>query len=121
MAAEEPDFAGFLLSDETGQIAGTKACIERANLGTRLSEAGVFCGNGEVAYNMQYMASADGKSVYHGNDGLRKTADLHLHIQHVQTGHTIIAYISSVAFHIHVATGTEGHVAGSGEQYNADA
>ena len=69
---------------------------------------------------MQHMAASDGISVYHRDDGLGQRADLFLHVQYVETGHSVCSHISSAAFHMHVATRTEGFVACSGQHHNAD-
>ena len=69
---------------------------------------------------MQYVSATNGVSVYHGNNRLRDRADLFLYIQHIQARYTVGSYITSVSFYVHVATGTEGFVAGSGQYHYID-
>src|SRR5215208_4533368 len=47
-----------------------ESAVEAADLRTDLSELRVVSGDGEVAYHVQDVASADGVSRHHRNDGL---------------------------------------------------
>ena len=67
------------------------------------------------------MAAANGVSIHHGNHRLRQTADLHLHIKHIQPRHAIGAHISATTFHIHIAPATKSLVAGTGKNHHANA
>ena len=53
------------------------------------------------------MTTTDGIAVDHRNDGLRQSAYLHLHVEHRETGHTLVVDITATTFHVHVATATE--------------
>ena len=69
---------------------------------------------------MEHVASADGKAVDRRNHGLGQRTDLFLHLQHIQTGHTVVPDISPMPFHVHVSSGTKGLVARSGQHDHAD-
>ena len=66
------------------------------------------------------MAAADSKAVDHGNDGLGQAAYLLLHIEHVETRHTVAADIAAAALDVHIAACTEGFVACAGQDDHAD-
>ena len=53
------------------------------------------------------MSATYGITVHHRNHGLGQSANLHLHIQHTQAGHTLFVYISSTTFHVHITTTAE--------------
>ena len=89
MFAQKPNFARFLLSHHAGEIGRTEAGIERTDLRPRLSEDGILGSNGEIAHHVKHMSATDGIAIDHGDDGLRKAPYLHLHIEHIETGHTI--------------------------------
>ena len=69
---------------------------------------------------MQHVSATDGKSVHHGDDGLRQTAYLHLHIEHRQTWNTIVINISAAPFDLHITARTERFIARSCQQYYTD-
>ena len=62
---------------------------------------------------MQHMSPSDGIAVHHRNHRLGQPADLHLHIEHRETRHTLVVHIAASPFHMHVATRAESvlHVA----------
>ena len=62
---------------------------------------------------MQDMPSADGIAVNHRDNRLGQAPDLHLHVEHIQSGHTVRTYISAPALDVHVASGAESQVAGT--------
>ena len=66
------------------------------------------------------MAATDGEAIDHSNDGLRKRADLLLHVKHVEARHIVLAHITSATLVVHVSTCTEGHVASARKEHNAD-
>ena len=78
LAAEIPDFAGFFLADDAGEVAGAEAAIERTDLRAGLAETGVVRGDGEIADDVQHVAAADRVAGDHGDDGLRQGADFFL-------------------------------------------
>ena len=57
---------------------------------------------------MEHMTTADGITIDHRDDGLRQTADLHLHIEHRETRHPLVVDIAATPLHVHVTTRTEG-------------
>ena len=67
---------------------------------------------------MQHMSAADGIAIHHCYDRFWQRTNLLLHIKHVEARHTVVADISATAFHIHVATGAESLVAGTGENHD---
>ena len=69
---------------------------------------------------MEHVPSADGKTVDRRNHGLGQRTDLFLHLQHIQTGHTVVPDISPVPFHVHVASGTKSLVAHSCQHHHTD-
>lgn len=64
---------------------------------------------------MQDVSSADGVAVDHRYDRLRQPPYLHLYVEDVEPRHTILAYVSATSFDMHVATGAESLVTGTGE------
>ena len=113
LAAEEPEFTGFLLAYDTSQIRRTKSGIEAAHARPCLTEDGVFRRNGQVADYVKHMSATDGISVDHGNHRFRDGTNLFLYVEHIQTGNAVSTYVSAVAFHVHVASGAESLVASS--------
>ena len=69
LLAEEPNLAGFLLTDHTGQVGRAKAGIETAHLRAGLTEDGVLACNRQVAHDVQHVTTANGIAVDHGYDG----------------------------------------------------
>ena len=53
------------------------------------------------------MAAAHGKTIDHGDHGFRDRTNLLLHLEHVQSRHSVSSDVSSAPFHVHVATGTK--------------
>ena len=64
LTTEEPDFAGFFLTDVASEIGGTESSIETTDLGTCLSETGILGSDREVAHDVKYVASTDSVPVY---------------------------------------------------------
>ena len=120
LAAHEPDFTRFLLSDAAGEIARPEPCIEGTDAGPGLSEHGILARNRQVADDLKHMAAADRKAVHHGDDGFGERTDLFLHVEHIEPRHTCGVNVASDPFDMHVAPGAEGLVAGTGENYYAD-
>ena len=69
---------------------------------------------------MEHMTATDGIAIHHGDNRLRQAANLHLYIEHVETRHTIVAYISTPALHMHITTGTERLVASTRQDNHTD-
>ena len=79
------------------------------------------------------MSTTDGIAIHHRNDRFGQTTDLHLHIEHRETGHPLLIDIAATSLHVHVATRAEGmlHVVnglalrhrrhGTRQQHHADA
>ena len=120
LPAQEPYLTGFLLPYDTSQIRGTETGVKTPYARTGLSENGIVRSYRQVAHHMEHVASADGKAVDRRNHGLGQRTDLFLHLQHIQTGHTVVPDISPVPFHVHVASGTKGLVARSGQHDHTD-
>ena len=120
LAAEEPDFTCFLLSYNTCQVRRAESGIKTSHLRTGLPENGILRSDGQVAHHMKHMAAAYGISVHHSDDGLRQRTDLLLHIQHIQTGHTVRPNVTSMPFHVHVASATESLVTGARQHHDID-
>src|SRR5581483_1780469 len=84
LAAEEPDLARFLLTDDSRQIRRSKSCVERADPRPGLSEARIVGCDRQVADDMQNVTAADRISRHHRDDRLRHAANLFLHIENVE-------------------------------------
>ena len=69
---------------------------------------------------MEHVAAADSIAVDHRNDGLRQSPDLHLHVEHRQSGHALVVDIAATPLDVHVATRAEGLVAGTRQQHHPD-
>ena len=54
------------------------------------------------------MSATDGIAVHHSDDWLWQSANLHLHIEHAQSGHALLVDVATMTFHMHVATRAEG-------------
>ena len=104
LSAHKPYLACLFLSYDTSQITASEARIKRTHLRTRLSEDSILRGNRQVAHQVQHVSTPNGITVHHRYHGLWQTANLHLHIQHTQTGHALIIHISATPFHVHIAT-----------------
>ena len=63
-----PNFAGFLLSDDAGEVAGAKAAVEAPDFGAGLPEDGVVGGDAEVADDVEDVPAADGVAGNEGDD-----------------------------------------------------
>ena len=78
------------------------------------------------------MSATNGITIHHRNNRLGQATNLHLHIEHAQTGHTLFIYITSTTLYVHIATTAEcmlyigqsltlGHLAHStSKQYHTD-
>lgn len=115
LAAEVPDFPGFFLADDAGEVTGAEAAIEAADLGAGLAEARVVCGDGEIANDVEDMAAADGVACDHGDDGFGQGADFFLEIEHVEAGNAVAADVAGVATDFLIAPGAECEIARAGE------
>jgi hypothetical protein len=67
-----------------GKDGGAEAAVKATYLRTDLSETGVIRGDGQVAYHVQHVASADRVSGDHRHHGLRATPDLHVKVSNVK-------------------------------------
>src|SRR5215208_6569837 len=94
-----------------------ESAVEAADLRTDLSELRVVSGDGEVAYHVQDVASADGVSRHHRNDGLGAAPDLDVQIRDVEapdrlssrgaTGRVRVFEVSGVSSYLLVPTRAE--------------
>ena len=64
------------------------------------------------------MSTTDSVAVDHGDDRLWQSADLHLHIEHIQAWHTVSTDISTASLDVHVATRAECLVAGARKNHH---
>ena len=119
LAAQVPDFTGFFLAYDAGQVGGAQPPVEGAHLGAGLSEFGVVRRNGQVADDVEDMPSADGIAGHHGDDRLGHGADGALHVQNVQARYAVFADVARISAHFLVAAGTEGVRAFPGEDDHA--
>ena len=121
LAAQEPDLLGLLEADGAGHQSGAEAAVEAADPRPGLAEAGIVGGDGQIADQMQHMAAADGIARHHGHHRLGQGADLALQIQHIEIVHALLVVVAAVvAADPLIAAGTEGQVAGAGQDDDAD-
>ena len=120
LAAKEPDFTSFLLAHVAGEIRGTESPVETTDFRSCLSETGVLGSDREVAHDMKHVASTDGVSVYHGDDGFRERTDGLVQVEHVEARHAVFINVASYSFHFLVASGTKCFIPGSREYNNAN-
>ena len=120
MAAHKPDFAGFLLSHDTRQIGRTEASVERTYFRACLSKDGVVRSYGEVAHEVENVASANGIAVDHRNDGFGQRTYLFLHIEDIETGHAVATDITAATFDIHIAARAESLIASTRQDNDTD-
>ena len=57
---------------------------------------------------MEYVASAYGEAVDHGDDGLGYAAYLALDVEDGEVGYAVGADVAAASFDVHVAAGAEG-------------
>ena len=120
-AAQEPDLAGLLLTDDAGHVGGAPAAVEGADFRTGLAELGVVGGDGQVAHHVQHVAAPDCIPGHHGDHGFRAGADVALEVEHVEVVSALVVAVSTVvAADLLVATGAEGLLAKTGEDDGAD-
>src|SRR5205085_9466544 len=62
--AEEPDLAGALLADHSGQVGGPEAGVEGAHPGAYLAEYRVLDGDRQVTEQVQHVTAADRVAVH---------------------------------------------------------
>ena len=121
LAAQEPDFLGFFQSYRARQQTGTEARVEAADAWPGLPEAGIVGGDGQIAYQVQHVAAADGIARHHCHHWFGQAADLHLQIQHVEVRRAPVIMVAAiVAAHLLVAAGAESQVARAGKDDGTD-
>lgn len=120
LAAEEPDFACFLLADDAGEVAGAETAVEGSDFGAGLAKAGVVGGDGEVADDVEDVAAADSVTGDHGDDGFGEGADFFLKVEDVEAGDAVFADVAGVAAHFLVTARTEGFFALASENDDSD-
>ena len=69
---------------------------------------------------MKHMTATDGITIHHSDNRLWQTANLHLHIEHIQARYTVITYITAATLYMHVATCTERLIAGTRQNDHTD-
>src|SRR5690606_2981898 len=102
------------------EVARPETAVEGTDLRTRLAEAGVVGGDGEVADDVEHVAAADRVASDHRDDGLGQAADLLLQVEDVQARDAVAADVAGVAAHFLVAAGAEGVGPLAGEDDHAD-
>src|SRR5690554_3890268 len=60
---------------------------------------------------MEYMSTSNGIPIYHSNYRLRQRPDLFLQIEHVQSGHAMIIYITTYTFYVLVSATAKSFIA----------
>ncbi len=116
LAAQEPDFTRFLLTNDTRHIRSAPAAVKGANFRTSLAEDGVFRRDGQVTHHVQHMTTADGISRDHRDNRFWTGANLALEIQHVQVMHAGVILITAViAAHLLVAARAKRFIAFAGQ------
>src|SRR3954451_3156211 len=122
LAAQEPDLLGALLPHLRGQDRGAEAAVERADARSRLAEAGVVGGDGQVAADVQHVPAADRVAGDHGDDRLGQPADLHVQVGDVEApdARAGLLLVALVATHVLVAARAERPVALAGQDDHAD-
>src|SRR3954452_1904227 len=122
LAAQEPDLLGALLAHLRGQDRGAEAAVERADARSRLAEAGVVGGDGQVAADVQHVPAADRVAGDHGDDRLGQPADLHVQIGDVEAPdpRAGLLLVALIAAHVLVAARAERPVALAGQDDHAD-
>jgi len=119
-AAEEPDFAGLLLADDTRHVGSTPATIEGAHFRAGLAKLGVVGSDGQIAHHVQHVAATDGIASHHGHHGFRAGADVALEVEHVEVvSALVIAIATVVATDLLVAARAEGFLAKAGQDDGA--
>lgn len=104
---EKPNLAGFFLADDAGKVAGPVTSIEGTDFGAGLSEFGIVGGDGEIAEDVQDMASADSPARDHGDNRLGTGADLPLKIQDIEPFGASFISIPGIATHFDIPTRTK--------------
>src|SRR5436190_10225012 len=121
LAAEVPDLARFFLSDDAREVYGSESRVERADARARLSEARVFRGDREVAYDVQHVAAADRVARDHRDDRLRQTANLLLHVEDVEARDFFFRIdVAALAAHFLIAARAKRVGTFAGENDDAD-
>src|SRR5262249_51652928 len=120
LPAEIPDFTRLLMAYNTSHIGCAPAGIEAAYTWSSLSKAGVLRGDGQVAEQMQHGTTADGVASNHRNYRLGQILDDTLQIECVQSRHTVLAHIATMATHALVASGAKGLSARTSKEHHAD-
>ena len=90
LAAQEPHLFCTLEANRASEKRGTIPPIERTDLGSGLTKAGVIRSDGEVAHQVQNVATTDRVSRNLRDDGLWQSPNLNLQIQHVETSYSVL-------------------------------
>lgn len=96
LAAEIPDFAGFFLAYNVGQIRGTETAVETAHLGADLAHDGIIGSDGKIADDMEDMASANGIARDEGDHYLGHRADETLEVEDIEAGNAMGVNVASL-------------------------
>src|SRR5262249_18080216 len=117
--AKIPDLPGPLLANETREISGAEAGIDRSDLGPDLPEHRVVGSDGQIAECRQHVAAADRKALDTRDHRLGYVANKRLQLLDRQTDGAAAAVAARMR--ALVGAGAEGAVAGAGQHDHRDA
>src|SRR4051812_30775431 len=121
LAAEEPDFARFFLADDAREVRRAEASVERADARSGLAEARIVGGDGQIADDVQHVASADRVAGHHRHDRFGHAANLLLHVEDVEARDFLLRIdVAAFAAHALIAAGAEGIRPFAGDDDDAD-
>ena len=119
-AAEVPDLPCTLLAEDAGQVGGTEAGVEGADPGSRLAEAGVIRGDGDVAEHVEHVPAPHRDSVHGGDHRLGNFADHPVEGLDLEESGLAGSVVSGLLALLLVAAGAEGPIPGPGQAQHAD-
>ncbi len=101
-------------------VSCSSEASEAADLWTGLAESSIVGGDGQVANDMEHVASADRIAGDHRDDGLGQPPDLDLEVEHIEPPDALGIDVAVVASNPLVAAGAERLGAGPGEDDDAN-
>ena len=120
LAAQEPDLARLLLTDDARQVRAAEAGVEAADARPGLAELRVVGGDRQIADEVQHVAAADRVARDLRDHRFRQVADAHVQVEHVEARHAVGADVAALAAHALIAAGAERVRPFAGEDHDAD-
>ena len=94
--AKKPDFTGFALADQPGQMRAAKAAIKTANSRAGLPKYGIVSRNAQITKQVEHLSAANGVASDQGNDHLGQAADQSLQVKNIEPRSAVLIEVATI-------------------------